>query len=96
MNKSPIVSWIFLVSFSKAPSLFKFNEMERKFVICINNKGNEASLERGKVYQVVNDNRAAQHNLFRIIDESGEGTLFPTNYFVAIDLPKIAREALAA
>ena len=70
--------------------------MDKKFVICINNKGNEASLERGKVYQVISDNQATQHNLLRIIDESGEDYLFPNNYFVAIELPKIAQEALVA
>ncbi len=70
--------------------------MDKKFVICINNKGNEASLERGKVYQVISDDQATPHNLLRIMDESGEDYLFPNNYFVAIELPKIAQEALVA
>ena len=68
--------------------------MERSFVICINNEGNEASLERGNVYQVVGDSRSVEHNLLRVIDESGEDYLFPDSYFVAIELPKIAQDAL--
>jgi hypothetical protein len=54
------------------------------------------SLERGKVYHVIDDAQATQRNLLRVIDESGEDYLFPSNYFVAIELPKIAQEALVA
>ena len=70
--------------------------MERQFVICINNEGNEVSLERGKVYQVVSDSQSATQNLLRVIDESGEDYLFPNSCFVAIELPKIAQDALVA
>lgn len=37
--------------------------MGKKFVICLNNKNYETSLERGKVYQVVDDDQSSQHNL---------------------------------
>ncbi len=70
--------------------------MDMKFVICINNKGYEVALERGKVYRVLNDEKASQHNLTRVIDESGEDYLFPNEYFVPIKLPKAAKEALVA
>ena len=70
--------------------------MELKFVICINNKGYEVSLERGKVYRVLDDEKASQHNLIRVVDESGEDYLFPKEYFVSIKLPKAAEEALVA
>ena len=70
--------------------------MEKKFVICISNKGNEASLEKGKVYQLIEDKSAAQHNLIRIVDESGEDYLFQNNYFVSIKLPKVVQKALVA
>jgi len=70
--------------------------MEAKFVICINNKGYEVSLERGKVYRVLDDEKASQHNLIRVVDESGEDYLFPKEYFVSIKLPKAAEEALVA
>jgi hypothetical protein len=68
--------------------------MNMKFVICINNKGYEVSLERGKVYRTLDDEKASQHNLIRVIDESGEDYLFPDKYFVPIKLPKAAEEAL--
>ncbi len=68
--------------------------MENKFAICINNKGYEVSLERGKVYRVVDDEKGSKHNLIRVIDESGEDYLFPSEYFVTIRLPKAAKKAL--
>lgn len=68
--------------------------MEANFVICINNKGYEVSLERGKVYRVLDDEKASQHNLIRVVDESGEDYLFPNEYFVPIKLPEAAEEAL--
>ena len=67
-----------------------------KFVICINNEGYEVSLEKGKVYRVINDPQANERKFLRIIDESGEDYLFPEEFFVAIELPKIAKEALVA
>ena len=70
--------------------------MEKKFVICIVNKGYEASLEKGKVYQVKVDDIAEKRKLVRIIDESGEDYLFPQDFFVVIKLPKAAEEALVA
>ncbi len=70
--------------------------MVMKFVICIKNQGYEVSLERGKVYRVLDDEKASQHSLIRVIDESGEDYLFPAEYFVAIKLPKAAEKALVA
>lgn len=70
--------------------------MDKKFVICINNKGYEVSLERGKVYRVLEDEKGSHHNLIRVVDESGEDYLFPNKYFVPIKLPKEAEAALVA
>ena len=50
--------------------------------MCIKNKGYERSLERGKVCRVLNDEKASQHNLIRVVDESGKDYLFPSEYFV--------------
>lgn len=66
--------------------------MEQQFVICINNKNYTASLELGKVYPVLRDEEAESLEQKRIIDESGEDYLYPNNYFVAIEVPKAARE----
>jgi hypothetical protein len=70
--------------------------MPSNFVICISNEGYEASLEKGKVYQLKDDRLSEKRNFIRIIDESGEDYLFPKEYFVAIQLPKAVQEALVA
>jgi hypothetical protein len=59
-----------------------------QFVVCIKNKGYRASLELRKLYQVVPDSDAASHGLIRVIDESGEDYLYPTDYFAPITLPE--------
>jgi hypothetical protein len=59
-----------------------------KFVVCIRNDGYQASLERRKIYQVVADTDAQKHQLIRVIDESGEDYLFPSNFFSPISLPQ--------
>jgi hypothetical protein len=65
------------------------------FVLCIDNRDCE-DLEKGKVYQVIHDERAAEEGYLRIVDESTEDYLYPSSYFVTIDLPKKARDALMA
>ena len=42
-----------------------------QFGLCLNNEGYAASLEVGKVYRVVPDDKAAVHGYIRVIDESG-------------------------
>ncbi len=68
----------------------------QQFVVCIRNKGYEASLERRKIYAALPDAEAAKHKQLRIIDESGEDYLYPDAYFARIDLPQPLRKALTA
>lgn len=71
-------------------------EEHRNFVICVNNEGYEVSLERRKIYQLVElavNERG--HGLLQVIDESGEDYLYPRWMFVEIDLPAEAEEAFA-
>jgi hypothetical protein len=63
------------------------------FALCINNRDCE-DLEKGKVYQVIKDERAAKEGYLRVVDESTEDYLYPSSYFVAIELPKKAEDAL--
>ena len=70
--------------------------MQSNFVICINNEGYEASLEKGKVYQYVEDAIAEKRDFIRVVDESGEDYLFPKEFFVAIQLPREVEKALVA
>lgn len=66
--------------------------MGAKFLVCLKNKGYEASLEARKIYQSVEDKEAAKQRLVRVIDESGEDYLYPEEYFAPIELPRdIAR-----
>jgi hypothetical protein len=68
----------------------------KKFVICLKNKGYEASLEPLKIYRAISDRIAEKHKQLRVIDESGEDYLFPANYFKTIELPQPIRRAILA
>jgi hypothetical protein len=68
----------------------------KRFVVCLRNKGYEASLERGKIYRALADLDAAKHKQVRVVDESGEDYLYPQALFAPIELPQPIRRALAA
>lgn len=63
------------------------------FALCIENRDCE-DLEKRKVYQVLPDDDAEKEGYLRVIDESGEDYLYPQSYFVFIQLPLEAQEAL--
>jgi hypothetical protein len=65
-----------------------------RFVLCIENKDSD-DLEKGKVYPYIADDDALQEGYLRIVDESGEDYLYPESYFVPVDLPQRAQDALA-
>jgi hypothetical protein len=69
---------------------------EHQFAICVQDEAYPVSLELWKVYRVIPDKKAAQHQLIRIIDESGEDYLFDESWFVPIKLPPAAKEAMLA
>jgi len=71
------------------------NKKSPQFVVCINNEGYQASLERRKIYRVLPDPDAQTHQLIRVVDESGEDYLFPISYFSSISLPPTLVDALA-
>lgn len=64
-----------------------------KFVICIENAGYLASLEKRKIYEALPDPAADKIERIRVIDESGEDYLFPVEYFVDA---KLSKDILAA
>jgi hypothetical protein len=66
----------------------------KQFVVCLKNKGYEASLEPRKIYEVVPDATAAKHRQLRVVDESGEDYLYPQSYFAPIELPQPLRRAV--
>lgn len=67
-----------------------------KLVVCIQNSGYEASLERRKIYSLLGDAEAEKHNMLRVVDESGEDYLYPKNYFLSVALPPETMEAVLA
>ena len=58
-----------------------------QYVICINNKHYEASLETRKIYQAY-ENEFSKNGLLKVVDETGEDYLYPVEYFVPISIPK--------
>ena len=49
----------------------------KQLVVCIDNDGYPASLERRKIYVALRDPAAEKHGLLRVVDESGEDYLYP-------------------
>jgi hypothetical protein len=68
---------------------------EKIFALCVENKDCD-DLEKRKIYQVLPDEEAEKEGYFRIMDESGEDYLYPQSYFVLVQLPREAQEALRA
>jgi len=66
----------------------------KRLFICLDNAGYEVSLERRKIYVALNDARAERLGHLRIVDESGEDYLYPTERFVAVELPLATRRAV--
>jgi hypothetical protein len=63
-----------------------------EFVLCID--GSEDDLQKGKMYKVIPDADAAKSKYIRVVDDSGEDYLYPSAYFMKIELPQEAKRAL--
>ncbi len=63
-------------------------------VVCVNNSGYEAALERLKLYALLPDSDAEVRGLLRIVDESGEDYLYPAKNFHKVELPAAVRWAV--
>ena len=68
----------------------------KRLVVCIDNDGYEASLERRKIYVALPDAGAENHGLVRIIDESGDDYLYPGTLFRSVELPQAIKRAILA
>jgi hypothetical protein len=66
---------------------------DSRFALCVENKDSE-DLEKRKIYIVLPDDDAEKEGYFRVIDESGEDYLYPTSYFILVELPVEAQKAL--
>jgi len=58
-----------------------------RYLACVSNRGYRASLVIRRIYKSQPDAEAAKHGLVRVVDESGEGYLYPAKMFVAIVAP---------
>ena len=56
--------------------------------MCAKNDDYPASLEKRKIYETLLDLSAEKHNQIRVIDESGEGYLYPRECFIPASPPK--------
>jgi hypothetical protein len=65
-----------------------------RFLICVENKGYKASLEKRKIYVSIPDAGAFKHGHVRVIDESGEDYLYPKSLFLPITVPASLRRAI--
>jgi hypothetical protein len=65
-----------------------------RFAVCVTNEGYETSLQRNKIYAVIDDADAAADDDLRIVDETGEDYLYPRAWFISIDVPETVRQSV--
>jgi len=85
---------------TKSSNFFESEAMAKtkakQLVVCIDNEGYPASLERRKIYLALRDPVADKQGLLRIVDESGEDYLYPKASFRPIALPQGVKKAVLA
>lgn len=69
------------------------NGARTRFVVCITTDGCD-DLTAWRLYRVLPDEKAAQENYLRIVDDSGEDYLYPAQRFVEVDVPEASEHAL--
>jgi hypothetical protein len=69
---------------------------EPQFVVCLNNTGYAASLEVGKLYQVLPDADAEKHGGLRVVDEDGEDYFYDSEMFCKLQVPPVVAQVLIA
>ncbi len=72
----------------------KVENSELRFAICIKNDGYADDLKVRTIYQILPDESAARSNYIRVVDETGEDYLYPSAYFVPVEVPSEAAETL--
>jgi len=64
----------------------------RQYVFCVRN-GDYVDLQVRRVYLSVADKTAANDGMLRVVDDSGEDYLYPSDFFVPVELPSQAKRA---
>ena len=57
----------------------------QSFAVCVEDGGME-DLEARKLYQILPDREAAREGYIRVVDESGEDYIYPSDLFVPVRL----------
>jgi hypothetical protein len=66
----------------------------QQLVVCVDNEGYAASLERRKLCVALVDAVAEKRGLVRVIDESGDDYLYPKSFFRSVALPQSVKKAV--
>ena len=66
----------------------------KQLVVCVDNEGYPALIEKRKIYLSLRDPVAEKHGLLRIVDESGDDYLYPKAFFRSIALPQSVKKAV--
>jgi hypothetical protein len=64
----------------------RVQQASSSFALCVEDGGME-DLETRKLYQVLPDREAAREGYIRVVDESGEDYVYPSDLFVPVRLP---------
>ena len=72
------------------------NPLSKQLVVCVQNEGYPASLEKRKIYVALRDPTAEKHGQLRVIDESVDDYLYPKGFFRSIALPDAIKKAVLA
>ena len=66
-----------------------------QYAVCVDNEGNEVSLDLGRVYKIVRPLKNDPPYMVRVIDNEAEDYLYMEKQFVPVDLPPKGRRAVA-
>ena len=67
-------------------NIMRVQQTSSSFALCVEDGGME-DLEARKLYQVLPDRDAAREGYIRVVDESGEDYMYPSDLFVPVRLP---------
>jgi len=67
-------------------NIMRVQPSSRSFALCVEDGAME-DLEARKVYQILPDREAAREGYIRVVDESGEDYVYPSDLFVPVRLP---------
>ncbi len=66
-----------------------------RFVLCVDDGGDDISLYVGKIYEALpTEEMSRGHGLIRVIDNEGEDYLYSEDQFVDIKIPRAAQQAV--